>query len=558
MQLLIYSKSLADPTFPVLIDWDPSKSRKLPEELTNDGTICLMTGLAYESLREQIEKAGYCDCGEKGEKINLKRALRFDEKRDRDKPKMVVFNSNSTGAFKRGLNAFYEKHYTSDDPPCLILISEQIFEALMKGGGVKRSNKKKKRPSVDEQDPLFVLINVPESNPLIKKIETVYIGTSIEVKQTRALIYRACQSDSPVMILGESGTGKDVIATQIYENSNCYKNGFFRINCSALPESLLEGELFGYLKGSFTGANSDKTGLFTAAEGGTIFLDEIGDLSLANQVKILHAVENHGIRQIGSNKTRSVNVRIIAATNRNLDSMMLQGTFRDDLYFRISGFRINSFPLREHPEDIPLLATAYWEKKQRTSKLSKEFLGYLKTYHWPGNVRELNTMLNSLVDYFGDVPPKPMHVEAIRKSRREVLVQSKTGEKDDPAQFLKIKSQNVLISIQNILRSIKIEMRPFIYDQSGLISNNAQSESLKKFILVQIVKLNELCQEPAYFKSWDIFKMTAKYRHVLDNTVKNWPESSGKLPTIWREELQKLDDDINQGIMELLWGKIDM
>jgi transcriptional regulator with AAA-type ATPase domain len=558
MQLLIHSKSNSDQSTPELVYWDPAKSKKMPVEITQNGTICLTTGLTYETLRGQIEKAGYCDCGEKGEKINLKRALRFDEKRERDKPKMVVFNSNSAGAFKRGLYAFYEKHYSADDPPCLILIPDAIFAALMKGGGVKRSGRKKNKFSINEQDPLFLLINVPESNALVKKLETVYIGTSIEVKQTRALIYRACQSDSPVLILGESGTGKDVIANQIYENSNTYRKGFFRVNCSALPESLLEGELFGYLKGSFTGATSDKTGLFTAAENGTIFLDEIGDLSLANQVKILHAVENHGIRQIGSNKTRSVNVRIIAATNRNLDSMMLQGTFREDLYYRISAFRINSPPLREHPEDIPLLAEAYWERKQRTSKLSKEFLGYLKTYHWPGNVRELNTLLNTLVDYFGDVPPKPVHVEAIRKSRREVLVQSKADEKDDPNQFLKIKSQNVLISIQNILRSVKIEMRPFIYEHSELISNNDQSENLMKFIRVQVVKLNELCLEPAYFKSWDIFKMTAKYRHVLENSVKNWPESSGKLPTVWREELQKLDDDINQGIMELLWGKIDM
>jgi len=264
-------------------------------------------------------------------------------------------------------------------------------------------------------------MNVPDSNPLVKKLERIYIGTSIEVQHTRALIYRACQTDSPVLILGESGTGKDVIATQIYENSTTHKKGFFRVNCSALPESLLEGELFGYTKASFTGANTDKVGLFNAAEGGTIFLDEIGDLSLANQVKILHAVENQGIRQIGSNQTKPVNVRIITATNRNLYAMINQGTFREDLYFRINTFLINSHPLREHPEDIPILAKAYWEKKHHISHLSNDFLEYLKTYPWPGNVRELNTLLNSLVDYFGDISPKPAHVEAIRKSRQDIL-----------------------------------------------------------------------------------------------------------------------------------------
>ena len=557
MQILLYSKNHPDQTMPVLLEWEPAGSRNIPAEITQQGTICLIAGLTFEVLRNHFEKKGYLDCGEKEERIDLKRALRFDEKRDRDKPKQLVFNSSGIGGLKRGINVFYDKHYAAGDPPCLIIIPDPIFDAL-KRDGVRKSKRRGKIPSIDVRDPLFQLINVPESNPLTKKLEGIYIGTSVEVKHTRALIYLACQSGSPVLILGESGTGKDVIASQIYENASNYKNGFFRVNCSALPESLLEGELFGYLKGSFTGAGTDKVGLFTAAENGTIFLDEIGDLSLANQVKILHAVENHEIRQIGSNKTRPVNVRIIAATNRNLDAMMSQGTFRVDLYYRISGFRINAHPLREHPEDIPLLATAYWEKKKRTSKLSRAFLEYLQTYHWPGNVRELYALLNSLVDYFGDIPPTQAHVDAIRKSRQDVLVQSKADEKDDPAQFLKIKSQSVLVAIQNILRSVKVEMHPANFGQKQIERDRRISENLKKFLHEQVARLDELCLEPAYFKRWDVFQMTTEYRQLLNNIVKNWPESADKLSFIRTEELQKLDDDINQAIMELLWGKIDM
>jgi DNA-binding NtrC family response regulator len=557
MQFLIYSKNLADQATPTLFDLEHVKNNKLPEEITQRGTICLTTGLVFETMRQHFAKSGYLDCGEKGEKINLKRALRFDKKRDRDKPKLLVFNSSSIGAFKRGLITFYEKYNTADDPPYLIIITEAIFGSLvMEGAG--KSRYRKAKLSANEQDPLFLLMNVPESNPLIKKLEKIYIGTSRVMQHTRALIYRACQSDSPVLILGESGTGKDVIATQIYENSLTYKSGLFRVNCSALPELLLEAELFGYLKGSFTGANTDKVGMFEAANNGTIFLDEIGDLSLANQVKILHAVENKGIRQIGSQKTKMVNVRIIAATNRNLDAMMLRGSFRDDLYYRISTFRINSHPLREHPEDIPDLAKAYWKKKNRTGHLSPEFLEYLKTYQWPGNVRELYALLNSLVDYYTDISPTPAHVEAIRKSRQEVLIQAKASENDDPAQLLKIKSQNVLIAIQNIMRSIKIEMRPVILDQTVLKNNSKVSESLKQFISQQVIKLNELCMEPSYFKRWDIFKKVAKYRDLLDQTVTNWQETSTQLHSIWTDEVQKLDDDINHGIMEVMWGKIDM
>jgi transcriptional regulator with AAA-type ATPase domain len=555
IQLLLHTKKHPYQSPPVLVEWDLAKSTNMPEEITQQGSICLIAGLNFEILRKHFEIKMFLDCGEKADKIDLKRALRFDEKKDRDKPKQVVFNSSSIGALKRSLNAFFEKHYTAIDPPCLIVIPDSIFEAFTKNE-VKLSKRRREKPAIDEQDPLFLLINVPESNPLTKKLEGIYLGTSIEVKHTRALIYLACQSDSPVLILGESGTGKDVIASQIYENASSYKKGFFRVNCSALPESLLEGELFGYVKGSFTGASADKVGLFTAAENGTIFLDEIGDLSLANQVKILHAVENHGIRQIGSNKTRPVNVRIIAATNRNLDAMMRQGTFREDLYYRISAFRINSHPLREHPEDIPLLAISYWEKKKRSSKLSKTFLEYLKTYQWPGNVRELYSLLNSLVDYFGDIQPTPAHVDAIRKSRQDVLVQSTAEEKDDPAQFLKIKSQNVLVAIQNILRSVKVEMNPAIYERLQTGGNG--SEYLRKFLSQEITRIDELCLEPAYFKRWEIFKMMTRYKQLLDNTLKNWPGSSDKPGNIWTEELQKLDDKINQAIMELLWGKVDM
>jgi transcriptional regulator with AAA-type ATPase domain len=508
-------------------------------------------------LRKHLEKKGLCDCGEKGEKIDLLRALRFDEKKDRLHPKMVVFNTLSVGAFKRSINTFFIKHYTSADPPCHIIIPDAILDNLVMEA-TKSPVKPGKHTLNYENDPFLKLMSIPESDPKFKRLEEVYIGTSLKVKHTRALIYRASQTDSPVLILGESGTGKDVIATQIFKNSTVFKKDFYRINCSALPETLLEGELFGYKKGIYTDARIDKIGLFMAAENGTLFLDEIGDLSLANQVKILHAVEKKGIRQIGSNKTNTVNVRIIAATNRNLDAMMQNGTFREDLYYRISTFRITSPPLREHPEDIPLLAVAHWNKMPRKYQLSKKFLEFLKSYQWPGNVRELFTLLNSLVDYFGDISPTPEHVEAIRKSRQETLIQSNISQKDDPAKLLKIKSQITLINVQNILLAIKVEMRPFINQEYGEKELDRNLEMIKTFISTQLVSLNELCNEPAFFKSREIFKATANYSYILNKTLKQWPSTSEKLRKIWISEIQKPDDEISKGIKDILWGKIDM
>jgi DNA-binding NtrC family response regulator len=557
LSFLLFSKTNNDKTTPTLFNWTPAGNNKImPAEIIQPGTICITTGLAFETTREHFVKAGYYNCGEKSEKIDLKRALKFDIKRDRYKPKTLIFNSTSVGAFKRGITTFYENHYSIDDPPCLIIVQESIFNILMREGAKKTKKPKNSTPKF--QDSLFQHLNIPESNPIMEKLKRVYIGVSIEVQHTRALIYRASMSDSPVLILGETGTGKDVIANQIYENSGNHKSDFIRVNCSALQETLLEGEMFGYKQGSYTDAKKDKIGLFAAANGGTIFLDEIGDLSLANQAKILHAVENKEIRPVGSNKGIPVDVRIIAATNRNIDAMMQQGTFREDLYFRICNFRIKAYPLREHPDDIPVLAKAYWAKKNRKSYLSPEFLAYLKTYHWPGNVRELNALLNSLVDYFGDVPPTQKYVEAIRQWRQEVLVQAKTIEKDDPAQLLKIKSQQVLISVQNILRTIKLEIHRFISEQTGNETGIQPVDELKIFIMQQIVKLNELCLVPTYFIDWKIFKKTEKYIHTLEKMINHIPESPEELLSIWTNKLQKPNDEINRGIMEVVWGKIDM
>jgi len=557
LKFILFSKQNNDEPTPSLFDWTPAgNNKKLPAEITQPGTICLTTGLAFETTRDHFAKAGYFDCGEKNEKIDLKRALKFDEKRDRDKPKLLAFNSNSIGAFKRGLNAFLKNHYTKNDPPCLIIIQENNFEILMREGA--KTTEKVKKSTLKMKDSLFQLINIPESSPVMEQLKEEFIGDSLDAQHIRSLIYRASQTDSPVLILGETGTGKDVIAKQIYELSKEYKRGPFSINCAALPETLLEGELFGYVKGIYTGADKDKKGLFEEADGGTIFLDEIGDLSLANQVKILQVVENKSFRKIGSSKTINVNVRIIAATNRNLFAMMRQGLFREDLYYRINTILIKASPLREHPDDIPVLAKAYWKKKNRVGTLTGKFLNYLKTYSWPGNVRELNALLNSIADHFGDISPTSEHVEAIRKWRQEELVQAKSIENDDPAKLLKIKSQQVLISVQNILRTIKLEIHKYISEQTGNVTGISSSDELKTLISPQIVSLNELCFAPSYFIRWEIFKKTEKYIQTLEKMINHLPESPEQLLSIWTNELQKPDDEINRGIMEVVWGKIDM
>lgn len=209
------------------------------------------------------------------------------------------------------------------------------------------------------------------------------------------LAKRVAPSEISVLIEGESGTGKELYAHLIYSNSDRSDKPFIKINCAALPENLLESELFGHVKGAFTGALRDRTGRFEEAKGGTIFLDEIAEISPALQAKLLRILQQKEFERVGENITRTVNVRIIAATNRNLEEAIKEGTFRKDLFYRLNAVRIQLIPLRERPEDINLLIGHFIKKicDDENITITPDALKALKRYRWSGNVRELeNTM----------------------------------------------------------------------------------------------------------------------------------------------------------------------
>ena len=215
--------------------------------------------------------------------------------------------------------------------------------------------------------------------------------------------------DSTVLITGESGTGKEVIARFIHKNSKRAKKPFIAVNCGAIPDELLEAELFGYKKGAFTGASTDKKGIIEEANGGTLLLDEIGDLPLNLQVKLLRVIQEEEIRPLGSNKAKKVNVRFIAATNKNLEKLVKEGKFREDLYYRLNVIRIDIPPLRKRREDIIPLAKFFIKKYSAKyslppKSLSKKAEKELINYRWPGNVRELeNTIERVLLTSSGKI-----------------------------------------------------------------------------------------------------------------------------------------------------------
>ena len=228
------------------------------------------------------------------------------------------------------------------------------------------------------------------------------VGESPAMGQVKALLDRVAPTNSTVLIWGESGTGKELAARAIHRRSSRRSKQFVSINCGALPDELLESELFGHVKGSFTGAVGTKKGLFEVADGGTIFLDEIGDTSPAMQVKLLRVLQERQIRRVGGTEQLEVDVRIITATNQDLEGMVREKRFREDLYYRINVIAIKMPPLREKREDIPVLANHFLAKYtrimgKRIREIAPEAMQQLMEYGWPGNVRELENVLERAV-----------------------------------------------------------------------------------------------------------------------------------------------------------------
>ena len=226
------------------------------------------------------------------------------------------------------------------------------------------------------------------------------VGKSSAMRDVQQLIRKVAPSKASVLLLGESGTGKTLIARIIHELSTRAKYPFVKVNCTSLPENLLESELFGYERGAFTGAVKSKAGRFEEADGGTIFLDEIGELSLSLQAKLLRFLQEREFERLGSTKTRKVEIRVIAATNRDLTEAVSEGAFREDLFYRLNVFPINVPPLRDRTEDIPILINYFLEKISkeygRKLRISPQALSVLVKYGWPGNVREMENLIERL------------------------------------------------------------------------------------------------------------------------------------------------------------------
>jgi transcriptional regulator with PAS, ATPase and Fis domain len=256
-------------------------------------------------------------------------------------------------------------------------------------------------------------------------------GSGEIITRNRAMIEqldiaaRVADSTISILVEGESGTGKELVAHYIHQKSNRADKPFVKVNCAAIPEQLLESELFGHVRGAFTGALKDRQGRFEMADGGTIFLDEIGELPSSIQSKLLRVLQTKDFERVGENITRKVDVRVISATNRNLDEALKEGNFREDLFYRLNGVRIKLPSLRDRPEDVPLLIHHFLKKisKERDIKIGAEADKVLKAYRWSGNVRELENVIEraALLTANGVIEPAHLPEEICNASASGAL-----------------------------------------------------------------------------------------------------------------------------------------
>ncbi len=255
-----------------------------------------------------------------------------------------------------------------------------------------------------------------------------FVGASEPVKQLLSMVEKVAGSDANVLILGRSGTGKELIANMVHKKSSRSSGPFVAVNCAALTETLLESELFGHERGSFTGAIKRKIGRFELADRGTLFLDEIGEIKSSVQAKLLRSLEQRKITRVGGIEDISIDVRVISATNRDLEGEMESGRFREDLYYRLNVFPIEMPTLAERRDDIPLLADYYCRKlKYAHGTLSVEAKAYLMSYDWPGNVRELRNVLERAIILSAGDEIQTEHLTVRTKPSQEPMISAKSG-----------------------------------------------------------------------------------------------------------------------------------
>lgn len=455
----------------------------------------------------------------------------------------------SSGQLVRSVRTLLENAFARDDHNIYIIgTSEKILDELWDRAESAQSNdqtpskgrasKTTSKSQFDEALSSQRLLQLLPRREIPEEFLRTYVGSSVEIQLVRQLVMRAAASDDPVLVLGDTGTGKEVIARSIHNYSARASEKFVPVNCGAIPSELLESELFGHKRYTFTDAKYDKKGLWEITGNGTLFLDEVGDLALIHQVKILRALEENKIRPIGEVKEIRVNARVLAATNRDLFAMVKTGHFREDLYYRLRSFLLRTPALREHPEDIPMLARFFWKKIARDERavLPNDIFSELQSYSWPGNARELKAVLMSLHSLFGKDDLDVARLRAVFQIQGQGTAQSPEAAAQNEMITHRVDCLRQLRRADEVLRACVVSARPLIETRT---MDLATAASVRASLRTRLGELEVLCLNPLRFHSKVTFDVVDSLKERL-SFFSGLLEGDGQIAlSFWRNEVSR-------------------
>ena len=417
----------------------------------------------------------------------------------------------------------------------VIGVNDQVFRDIWR----KAKTEDESLQTVSSKKPLSQLL---KPLPGEAQLSRTFWGDSPDYHLVRQLILRAAQIDEPVLILGETGTGKGVAARAIHDLGREGKP-FVEVNCAAIPSELFESELFGYVQGAFTSAlKTGKVGQWELARDGTLFLDEIGDLRLDHQAKILTSLQNSTIWRLGAEKSTKVLARVIAATNRNLRSMVETGEFREDLYYRLRQFLIYTPDLREDPRNLELIAQQVWQEVTKSNAmLPKEILDDLCRHRWPGNVRELRSVLGSLKNFFGTSDLKREQLNAVFQHFGLVAGYERRDDDVEEPGVLRVECLKKIRRADDAIHACEQELKP-LADGSPLTA--AARESLLRLR----VEMQALMRNRLYFGSQVTYQSVGRVEENLGQFLGMPVGDKQALVLFWRKTLEP---DIHSAVSRL-------
>lgn len=513
-------------------------------------SVCVIDATHLKTLRSRELQDVIVERGNKDGRQPLKRYFRGHEKIP-----ILEGEYSSAGKVRNSVKSFLRNAVDDDSLQLsranVLGVPGTVFEDIAKqlGQGVEKK--------VRDQEPSTLLLRLKADQEEPEELKKAFIGRSDKAQLVRQYIMRAAESDIAVLILGDTGTGKEIVARKIHRYSSRGNKPFITVNCAAISPKLLEMELFGCKRGIIETRHPGKIGLWEEANGSTLFLDEIGDLPIDHQTKILRALQEGKFKRVGDNKDISVDVRIIAATNRDVFSMTRNDDFREDLYYRLRGFVIRTSPLRKHPEDIPMLAQAFWIEitREEAKQLPSEILKRLKLHNWSGNARELKLVLSSLRTLY---PKKAntgklriLHLEdAFRQTGHDDFDQKQLPFTLEP-KVLRIESLRHLTRIFDVLYATQLAVLPLTKRKRV---NQETIEDLQTALELRRQELEIFCKYDKLFNRKNLFLKVFNMLGMLMAFQTELNEDPKKARDNWKLDLREnlhqvisaVSDEINQ------------